>query len=693
MPDAPTPPVAPRRPVELTAHGDTRVDPWYWLRDRDDPDVTALLEAENRYTAAALDHTRAFQDRLFEEIRGRIQETDVSAPVRYGAWDYFARTFEGRQYAEHGRRPAGAAPGAHETVLLDENTLAGDSPYFSLGGLAIAPSHDLIAYSTDYSGGERYTLRFRDLRTGEDLPDTVEDVYYGLAWADDSRTIFYVRPDDAVRPYQVWRHELGTGSDEDVLVFEEADERFFVGVGRTRSGRYVVIASDSKTTSEVHFVPTAAPAEPPRVVEARTANLEYSVEHHVDDEHGDRFFVLTNADGAEDFKVMVTAVADPGRRAWTEVLPHRPGVRVGDVEAFARHLLVSEREGGLEQLRVRRIADDDEHLVAVPDPVYSVWAGENAEYETTTIRYGYSSLVRPTSAFDYDLEARTSTLVKQAPVLGGYDAAHYTSARLWATAADGTRVPMSVVHRTDVALDGTAPALLYGYGSYELSIDPTFSSVRLSLLDRGFVFAIAHIRGGGELGRGWYEDGKLMHKRNTFTDFIACAEHLIASGYTAPEHLAARGGSAGGLLMGAATELRPDLFRAVVAEVPFVDVVTTMADPSIPLTVTEWEEWGNPIEDAAAYEYMKSYSPYDNVIATDYPAIFVSAGLNDPRVAYWEPAKWVAKLRATKTDDRLLVLKTEMGAGHGGPSGRYDAWRDEAQVIAFLVDQLGGDLT
>ncbi len=474
----------------------------------------------------------------------------------------------------------------------------------------------------------------------------------------------------------------------DALVFEETDERFFLTVSRSRSGKYLLITSDSKTTSEVHFVPTGAPDTAPLVVEPRTAGLEYSVEHHVDAEHGDRFFLVTNADDAEDFKVMVTDVATPGRADWTDVIEHRAGVRIHDVDAFADYLVVSARVEGLEQLLVRSLRDASDHVIAMPDPVYAVWAGENLNFETTTLRYGYTSLVMPSSAFDYDLRTRESTLVKQTPVLGGYDPAEYTSARLWATAADGTRVPMSVVHRTDTPLDGTAPALLYGYGSYEIPIDPSFSSVRLSLLDRGFVFAIAHIRGGGELGRRWYDDGKLMHKRNTFTDFIACAEHLVASGYTSPERLGARGGSAGGLLMGAVAELRPDLFRAVVAEVPFVDVVTTMADPSLPLTVTEWEEWGNPIDDPDAYAYMKSYSPYDNVTAKEYPAFFVSAGLNDPRVAYWEPAKWVAKLRATKTDDRLLVLKTEMGAGHGGPSGRYDAWRDEALVLAFLLDQL-----
>jgi oligopeptidase B len=684
------PPLAPARPVELTLHGDTRRDPWYWLRDRDNPEVVEYLEAENQYTNVALSHTEQFQAELFDEIRSRIQETDVSAPVRFGGWDYFARTVEGRQYAIHGRRPPGAAAGEDETILLDENELAGTSPYFGLGGFAIAPSHSLLAYATDYTGGERYTLHFRNLDTGEDLPDTIDDVYYGLAWSDD-RTVFYVRPDDAVRPYQVWRHELGTDPATDVLVFQEDDERFYLTVGRTRSGRYLLITTDSKTTSEVLFIATDAPTTPPTVVEPRTPGLEYAVEHHIDDEHGDRFFMVTNADGAQDFKVMVTDVANPGRSSWVEVIPHRAGVRIHDVDAFAGHLVVSARVDGLEQLIVRRLRDNEDHIIEMPDPVYSVWAGENLEFETTTIRYGYTSLVMPSSAFDYDLETRASTLVKQTPVLGGYEPNEYTSARLWATAPDGTKVPISVVHRTDVPLDGTAPALLYGYGSYEIPIDPTFSSVRLSLLDRGFIFAIAHIRGGGELGRSWYEDGKLLHKRNTFTDFVACAKHLVAGGYTSPARLSARGGSAGGLLMGAVTEEAPDLFRAVVAEVPFMDVLTTMLDPSLPLTVTEWEEWGNPNE-PEFYEYMKSYSPYDNVAPKDYPALFVSAGLNDPRVAYWEPAKWVAKLRATKTDDRLLVLKTEMGAGHSGPSGRYDAWRDEAMVLAFVVDQLTGEL-
>jgi len=698
MTESAVPPRAPARPVELAAHGDVRVDPWHWLRDRDDPSVRAHLEAENAYTAAVLAPTEALQVRLYEEIRGRIQETDVSAPVPFGPWDYFSRTHEGRQYAVHGRRPRGAEPGADEVVLLDENVLAADGDYFALGGFEVSPDHRLLAYATDHDGSERYALRVRDLDAGTDLADEIEGVYYGLAWSSDSRTLFYVRPDDAVRPFQVWRHTLGTPAETDVLVHQEDDEHFFVSVGRSRTGDLIVVTADSKVTSEVWFLPAADPTAALRVVEPRRHGVEYQVAHHRSAGSGDRFFVLTNADGADDFSVAVVPVATPGREHWLEVLPHEPGTRREAVDAFTGHLVVSERTGGLEQLRVLDLDRDDVtgavpgpgRLLPMPDPVYSVWTGENLEFDTACLRFGYTSLVVPPSAYDEDLDSGARTLVKQIPVLGGYDPSAYTSARLWTTAPDGIRVPISVVHRTDVAPDGTAPCLLYGYGSYEHSTDPTFSSIRLSLLERGFVFAIAHVRGGGELGRAWYEDGKLAAKRNTFTDFVACAEHLVAAGYTAPDRLGARGGSAGGLLMGAVANLRPDLFRAIVAEVPFVDALTTMLDPSLPLTVTEWEEWGDPLHDPAAYAYMKSYSPYDNVRAADYPAMLVTAGLNDPRVSYWEPAKWVTKLRATKTDDRPVLLKTELGAGHGGPSGRYDVWRDEAMILAFLIDQLGG---
>ena len=515
-------------------------------------------------------------------------------------------------------------------------------------------------------------------------------MYYGVAWANDNATVFYTRPDDAMRPWQIWRHTLGTAASDDVLVFQEDDDRFYVGVGRTRSGRFIVISSASKVTSEAWLVDADDPTAEPVVVEPREQGHEYHVEHHAG-AGGDRLFVLTNADGAENFSLMVTPVASPGRAAWREVLPHRPDVRLDDVDAFADFVVVSERAEAVERLQVLLLDDDgavaDDHVLAMPDEVYSVWLGGNPEYETATLRYQYTSLVTPTSAYDYDPRARVSTLVKRQPVVG-YEPEHYESRRAWATAADGTRVPISIVYRRDQRGDGPSPMLLYGYGSYEVSIDPTFSAARVSLLDRGVVFAIAHIRGGGELGRRWYDDGKLLHKTNTFTDFVACAEHLIAEGWTSPDRLAARGGSAGGLLMGAVANLRPDLFRVMVAEVPFVDCLTTILDETLPLTITEWEEWGDPVHDTDVYALMKSYSPYDNVEAKAYPAMLVTGGLNDPRVQYWEPAKWVAKLRATKTDQRLLVLKMEMGAGHSGPSGRYDAWRDEAFVLAFVLDQL-----
>jgi oligopeptidase B len=497
-----------------------------------------------------------------------------------------------------------------------------------------------------------------------------------------------------MRPYEVWRHRLGTSVDDDALVYHEDDERFYVGIERTRSGRFVIIDSASKMTSEVRFVPTDIADAEARVVAPREHGHEYSVEHHWNEERGDRFLIVTNATGAApNFKLVAAPAVDPERQYWTDLVPHRDDVRLDGVSAFGEHLVLSERANGLERLRVMSMEDGDLHEIAFPDPVYTSGVGPNEEYDTTTLRYRYTSLVAPVTDVDYDMDARHQTVVKRQPVLGGYDPDAYTSARLWVTAPDGVQVPISLVHRRDVALDGGAPALLYAYGSYEASTDPVFRASRLSLLDRGFVFAIAHVRGGGELGRGWYEDGRLQHKRNTFTDFIASAEHLVAQGYTSPARLAARGASAGGLLMGAIANMRPDLFRVIVAEVPFVDVLTTMLDASIPLTVTEWEEWGDP-RDPAAYEYMKSYSPYDNVSEQAYPALYVTSGLHDPRVQYWEPAKWVAKLRTHSTSDAPILLRTEMGAGHGGPSGRYDAWKDEAQVLAFVCQAVGaGDET
>ena len=686
-------------------HGhDERIDDWYWLRDRDDPEVLAYLEAENEFADAGLASVAALRARIFSEIKGRVRETDVSAPVRRGTWEYYTRTIEGCDYAVHCRRaigagaapdpdaPPGQSPG--EEVVLDENALAAGHDYFVLRGLSIAPGQQLLAYSVDVDGGERGTLRFRDLATSTDVADEVPDVYYGLAWGNDDRTIFYVRPDAAVRPFQVWRHVIGTPITDDALVVQDDDERFYLSIHSSRSKRFVIVTAASKLTTEVHLVDANDPVAPPRCVAPREHGLEYHVEHHGDAVTGDRLFVLTNADGAENFKLMVTSIDTSKREDWLDVVPHRPDVRLADVDAFAGHLVLSERAAGLEQLRVVPVVDGSAdvvaaHLVEMPEEVYSVWAGANPEFDTRTFRYGYTSLVAPLTDVDYDLGTRTRTTVKVQPV-NGYDASDFETHRVWAPAADGTRVPVSLVHQRGLPRDGTAPLLLYGYGSYEVSIDPTFSVSRVSLLTRGVVFAIAHVRGGGELGRHWYEEGKLDRKRNTFTDFVACAEHLVADGYTSSDRLVARGGSAGGLLMGAVANLRPDLFRAIVAEVPFVDCLTTMLDDELPLTVTEWEEWGDPVHDPAIYDYIKGYAPYDNVRDQAYPAMLVTAGLNDPRVQYWEPAKWVARLRATVSGRSApLYLKTELGAGHHGPSGRYEAWDEEALVLAFALEQVG----
>lgn len=682
MADAdPQPPVAARRPHVVEAHGDRRTDDWYWLRERENPEVLALLEGENAYTKAMTAHTEPLQQQLYDEIVARIQETDLSVPARKGPWWYYARTVEGLQYPIACRRQ-GSEDGP-EQVLLDENVLAEGHDFLAVANDEISPDHRLLAYAADYDGGERYGLRFRDLATGEDLPDLVEDTYYGLAWAADSTTAFYTKVDEAMRPHQLWRHRVGTSPAEDVLVFQEDDDRFWLNIHLTRSEQYVLLLLESKVTSEVWFLPADDPTGEFRVIRPREQGVEYYADHH-----GDRFFVVTNADGAVNFKLVATPVATPGREHWTEVVPHREDVKLDGAEAFARHLVLHERADGLRRLRILRLADGEQHVVDQPEPVYTVGSDVNPEFDTDVYRFSYQSLVTPRSVYDYDMEARTRVLKKQQPVLGGYNPTQYTTNRAWATAPDGVRVPMSIVHRADVVLDGTAPAVLYGYGSYEHSIDPTFSSLRLSLLDRGVVYAMAHVRGGGEMGRRWYEDGKFLRKTNTFTDFVACAEQLVADRYTSPSRLAIRGGSAGGLLMGAVVNRRPELFAAVVAEVPFVDCLTTILDETLPLTVLEWEEWGNPLADPEVYRYMKSYSPYDNVRAEPYPALLVTSGLNDPRVSYWEPAKWVQRLRAVTTGDRPILLKTELGAGHMGPSGRYDAWRDEAFVLAFLLDAL-----
>jgi len=678
----PDPPVARQDPTIRDVHGDRVVDEYFWLRNRDDPEVIAYLDAENAHTQAVTAHTEELQEKLFQEIKGRVQETDQSAPVRRGDNWYYGRTVEGLQYTIYCRRQGELD--AEEAVLLDENVLAEGSDYFALGAFDVSPDQSLLAYSVDTSGAEIYRMRFRDLATGADLPDEIPRTYYGTAWSSDSRTLFYTVPDEAMRPWQVWRHTVGTASDDDVLVYQEDDHRFFVGVGRTRSERFVLVSAGSKMTDEVLFLDAADPSGELRVIAPREQGIEYGVDHH-----GDRFLITTNAGEAPNFRLVEAPLDRPGREQWREVIPHRGEVRLYGVDAFADHLVVYEREGAVRQLRVTDPSCRDSYRIEQAEEVSTATPGPNPEFESAKLRYRYTSLVTPTSDIDYDVVTHDRDVVKQQPVLGGYDPDRFETARAWATAPDGGRIPISLVHRKGLRRDGSNPALLYGYGSYEISIDPSFSHARLSLLERGFVFAIAHIRGGGELGRSWYEGGKLLYKTNTFTDFVACAEHLVAEGWTSPRRLAIRGGSAGGLLMGVVANMRPDLFGAVVAEVPFVDALNTILDPTLPLTVTEWEEWGNPVESADAYEYMKAYSPYENVEAKEYPPMLVTAGLNDPRVSYWEPAKWVARLRATKTDGNRLLLKCEMGAGHSGPSGRYDAWKDEAFVYAFLLDTLG----
>jgi oligopeptidase B len=696
----PTPPVPARRPVELEAHGDVRIDDWYWLADKEDPAVIEHLVAENTYTEAVTAATADLRDQLFKEMVARIEETDLSVPARKGRWLYYSRTVEGSSYGIHCRRPAGTGDEAEgdEEVILDENILAEGHDYFAIGNLAISPDHRWLAYSTDTSGGERYTMRFRDLDNGDESTESLGDTSYGVAWANDNATVFFVRVDEAMRPHQLWRHQVGTDPSGDVLVYEEPDERYYLGVGRTKDDRYILCGLDSKVTSEVRVLSADDPGGQFTIIEPRRQGIEYSVDH----DRGDpdkgrqgRFLIVTN-DGAEDFRLMAAPDDAPGRASWTEVIPAREGIRLDAVDPFANYLVVYEREDGETRIRVIDAVTGVSTPVDQPETPSTVWGGANPEYDSTTLRYEYTSLVTPRSVFDLDLETGQLELRKRQPVLGDFDPNRYTTERRWARAEDGTRVPISLVYRTDLVAAGAgAPCLLYGYGSYEASMDPTFSSLRLSLLDRGFVFAIAHVRGGGEMGRRWYEDGKFLSKPNTFSDFVACARTLVDEGWTSPDRLVARGGSAGGLLMGAVANLAPDLFRAIVAEVPFVDCLTTILDDTLPLTVLEWEEWGNPVEDPEVYAVMKAYSPYDNVRSVDqdgeavrYPDILATGGLSDPRVGFWEPAKWVAKLRTANPENRVL-LKTEMEAGHGGPSGRYDAWKDEAFVYAFILETLG----
>lgn len=675
-----TPPVAPQRPTRTELHDDVLIDPYFWLRDRTDPAVVAYLEAENAYLTAVLEPTVALQEQLYQEMRNRIQQTDESVPEQMGDYLYYQRTQEGQQYPIYCRKPA--SPDGAEEILLDQNQLAAGQPYCGIGNFKVSPDQRLLAYSLDIAGDETYTLQIKDLTNGALLSDQIANTYYGLEWANDSHTLFYTKLDDAKRPYKLFRHQLGDDPTVDELIYHEKDQRFNIHLQKSKSRAYLLITLDSSMTSEVWFIPADQPLTAPQVIEPRQQGIEYSVTHH-----DQRFFITTN-DQARNFQVMIAPVSAPGKVHWQAFIPHSASVMINRTEAFQRHLVVIEREAGLRQLRIIDLATNQSHRVDFPDAVYTYSLSHNPEFATNLLRFTYSSPITPETIFDYEMDQRVLTVKKQRKILGNYDPNRYQTARLWATAPDGVQVPISVVHCKDILLDGNHPLLLSGYGAYGVNNDLGFNANAVSLLDRGFVVATAHIRGGGEMGRQWYEDGKLLHKKNTFSDFIACAEHLITQGYTMPQKLVIRGRSAGGLLMGAVTNMRPDLFAGVIAGVPFVDVINTMLDHSIPLTVGEFEEWGNPV-DKQFYAYMKSYSPYDNLTAQAYPHILVTAGLNDPRVQYWEPAKWVAQLRTLKTDQNQLLLKTNMAAGHSGASGRYDYLREIAFEYAFILNIVG----
>ncbi|HTY77408.1 MAG TPA: S9 family peptidase [Candidatus Bathyarchaeia archaeon] len=674
----PTPPVAKKVPKIDVLHGDARQDDYFWLREKDNPEVLAYLRDENAYTTDALKPTEGSQEALYEEMLARIKEDDSSVPYRRGGHFYYSRTEKGKQYAIHCRKTGRLD--APEEVILDLNELAAGHPFFSLGAYTVSDDGHLLAYSTDITGFREYTLYVKDLRTGTLRPGTIEKVA-SVAWAADNATIFYVTEDEAKRPYRLWRHRPGQPGGD--LVYEETDQLFRIGVERSRSRAYLFLGAGSFTSSEWRYLRADDPGGAWRLLTPREKDHEYAVDHG-----GDRFYLRTNGGGQRNFRLVTAPVDDPRPERFVELVPHRESVMLEDVDVFAGHYIVHEREAGLLRLHVIMLDGSVPHHIEFPEPTYEVGADANAEFVTTLYRFRYQSLITPASVFDYDVTTRARTLLKQTEVLGGYDPARYDSERLWATAADGAQVPISLVYRKGTARDGTAPLYLTGYGAYGMPYPVTFSSNRLSLLDRGYTMAIAHIRGGGELGKRWHDAGRMMQKRNTFTDMIACADHLKKEGYTATERLVIEGGSAGGLLIGAVINLRPDLCRAAVLRVPFVDVINTMLDESLPLTVGEFEEWGNP-KIREQYEYIKTYCPYTNLAPRPYPAILVKTSLNDSQVMYWEPAKWVARMRALNDGAASTLFKINMDAGHGGASGRYDYLREIALDFAWVLGEHG----
>lgn len=702
------PPVATVIPKQLELHGDVRTDNYYWLKERDSEKVITYLEEENAYTEAQMAHTVPLQKTLFAEFKERIKQTDMSVPYREGDYLYYSRTEEGKDYPVHCRRlatdeglsdgvsaaaignPAAAAAGPPEEILLDANERAKGHDYFALGQQSISSGQDLLAWAEDTVGRRIYTVRVKNLRTGEVLPDVIPEMSGNVVWANDNRTLFYSKQDPVtLRPYRIYRHTLGTDPADDTLVYEEKDDTFRVGVGQTKSKQYMIIGSFQTLSSEMRYLDADNPNGEFKIFQKRQKDHEYSIDHlGGDGAHGDRFYIRTNA-GAKNFRLMSAAPGATARANWKEVIPHRADVLLESFDLFNGHLVLAERVEGLIRIHIVPWAEPkNDHYLDFGEPAYLAYISVNRETDTPLVRYAYESMTTPDSVYDYNMVTRKKTLLKRDEVLGGFDPDNYVTERLMATARDGKRVPISLVYRKGTPRDGSARLVLYAYGSYGYSMDASFSPYRVSLLDRGLIWAIAHVRGGEELGRAWYEDGKLLHKKNTFTDFIDCAESLIAEKYTGADRIYAMGGSAGGLLVGAVVNMRPDLFDGALAQVPFVDVVTTMLDDSIPLTTNEYDEWGNPNE-KKYYDYIKSYSPYDNVTAQEYPNMLVTTSLQDSQVQYFEPAKWVAKLRALSTGDNLLLLKTEMEAGHGGVSGRDKRYEQVAFEYAFLLDLAG----
>ncbi len=665
-------------PKTLEKHGHSRVDDYYWLKERENPEVIGFLEAKNEHAKSIMAHARCLEKTLFEEIKARIKETDVSVPYKRDDYFYYTRYEHGKEYPIYNRK-RGSLDGAEE-IMLDANGLAEGHEFFSVGGWSISFRQDILAYSVDTEGRRIYAIHFKDLTTGELLQDRIPEVTGNIAWANDNKTVFYGKQDPiTLRAYQVYRHILGTDPSKDQLVYEESDETFSTYVFKTKSKKYVMIASSQTLSQEYRYLDADQPGSVFKIFLPREREHEYHIDHFAD-----KFYIRTN-DQAKNFRLMATSVEATGKEHWQEIIPHRNNTLFEDFEIFRDHLVVEERREGLTQLRVIPWAGGEEHYLAIDEPAYRVDFDVNPEFDTTLLRFSYTSMKTPMSIYDYDMVNRKKVLLKQEEILGDFNPQNYVTERLYTPAADGVRVPISLVYRKGLQKDGRNPLLLYGYGSYGASIDAEFSSPRLSLIDRGFVYAIAHVRGGQELGRQWYEDGKLLKKKNTFKDFIACGEYLVRERYTNRERMFAIGRSAGGLLMGAVVNMRPDLFKGVVAEVPFVDVVTTMLDVDIPLTTGEYDEWGNP-KNKEYFDYMLSYSPYDNVEAKDYPHLLVTTSLHDSQVQYWEPAKWVAKLRALKTDPNRLLLVTNMDAGHGGASGRFKRHRETAFCYAFLLD-------